>query len=390
MSGLRDVHAQFADQDAQVLGVSMDNLETQTKFAESLTLPFPLLADPEGVAAKAYGVANPAGYANRVTFVIGKDGKVAKVIEGKDAIDPSAAELARGLDEVEKATTPGPPTARERDYVAAVRAFYAGADHLDHRARSVAFAGAMEQVHARYPADQEAAIFYGLALLGTASPADKTYTVQKKAADVLNAVLPSAPDHPGIAHYVIHSFDYPPLAELALPAARAYARIAPSAPHALHMPSHIFTRLGLWDESIAGNLASAEAARRVVARLHPGATSFDELHALDYLEDAYLQEGRDAEADGGRQQIGRVGTLDSPNFAAAYALAAVPARHALERRDWATAAALTLAPSSFPWAQFPHTEAIGVFTRAVGAARQSDPPAPPIAAPRPPGIDDRP
>jgi hypothetical protein len=285
---------------------------------------------------------------------------------------PSAAELARGLEEAEKAATPGPPTARERDYVAAVKAFYAGSDHLDHLARSVAFARAMEQVHRRYPADKEAAIFYGLALLGMASPADKTYAVQKEAADVLNRVLPSAPDHPGIAHYVIHSFDYPALAELALPAARAYARIAPSAPHALHMPSHIFTRLGLWDESIAGNLASAEAARRMVARLHPGATAFDELHALDYLEYAYLQTGRDAEASGVLQQVKKVATLDASNFAAAYALAAVPARHALERRDWAAAASLTLAPSSFPWSRFPHTEGIIQFARAVGAARRSD------------------
>src|SRR5205085_9073226 len=129
--------------------------------------------------------------------------------------------------------------------------------------------------------------------------------------------LPSAPDHPGIAHYVIHSFDYPPLAELALPAARAYAKIAPSAPHALHMPSHIFTRLGLWDESIEANLASAEAARRMVAR-HPGATAFDELHALDYLEYAYLQAGRDADATAVLDRIRKVDALDVPNFAAAY------------------------------------------------------------------------
>ena len=143
------------------------------------------------------------------------------------------------------------------------------------------------------------------------------------------------------------------------------------------------------DESIAGNLASAEAARRVVARLHPGATAFDELHALDYLEYAYLQEGRDAEAEGVRQQVGRVATLDVSNFAAAYALAAVPARHALERRDWAQAAALTLAPSTFPWAQFPHTEAIVVFARAVGAARQSDLPAARVAISRLQEIEDR-
>jgi tetratricopeptide (TPR) repeat protein len=285
---------------------------------------------------------------------------------------PSPAELARGLAEVQKARTPGPPTARERDYVAAVAAFYTDADRLDHPTRMLAFAGAMDQVRARNPKDTEAQIFYALALLGTASLTDKTYAAQKQAAEVLNPILPSAPDHPGIAHYVIHSFDYPPLAELALPAARAYARIAPSAPHALHMPSHIFTRLGLWDESIEANLASAEAARRTVARNHPGATAFDELHALDYLEYAYLQAGRDAEATGVVEKVRKVDTLDAQNFAAAYALAAVPARHALERRDWAEAATVTLGPASFPWARFPHTEAIGEFARAVGAARQGD------------------
>jgi hypothetical protein len=285
---------------------------------------------------------------------------------------PSAAELARGLEEVRKAQTPGPPTAREKDYVAAVAAFYEDSGRLDHAARAQAFARAMAQVHARYPQDKEAAIFYGLALLGTAAPTDKTYAVQKQAAEVLNAVLPSAPDHPGIAHYVIHSFDYPPLAELALPAARAYAKIAPSAPHALHMPSHIFTRLALWDESIAGNLASAEAARRFAAKYHPGATAFDELHALDYLEYAYLQTGRDAEARGVVDRLRAVKDLDVPNFAAAYALAAAPARYALERRDWAAAAALEITPASFPWARFPHTEAIVHYARALGAARNGD------------------
>jgi len=285
---------------------------------------------------------------------------------------PSAAELARGQAEIATAKTLAPPTPRERDYIAAVEAFYEGADHLDHATRMQAFARGMDQVRARNPKDREAAIFYALALLGTASPTDKTYAVQKEAAAVLNAILPSAPDHPGIAHYVIHSFDYPPLAELALPAARAYAKIAPSAPHALHMPSHIFTRLGLWDESIAGNLASAEAARGQVQRYHPGATAFDELHALDYLEYAYLQAGRDAEAAEVLARVRRVDALDDANFAAAYALAAVPARHALERGDWAEAAGLTVAPASFPWARFPHAEAIVEFARALGAARAGD------------------
>jgi tetratricopeptide (TPR) repeat protein len=282
---------------------------------------------------------------------------------------PSPAQLARGAEEVRKAQTPGPRTARERDYVTAVEAFYLAGDQVELAARSAAFARAMEQVAIRNPTDREASIFYALALLGTASPADKTYAVQKQAAAILNRVLPEEPDHPGVAHYLIHSLDYPPLAELGLPAARAYAKIAPSAPHALHMPSHIFTRLGLWDESIEANLASAEAARRVMAASHPGATAFDELHALDYLEYAYLQEGRDADATHVLEQVRKVEALDVPQFAAAYALAAVPARHALERHDWAEAVALTVRPASFPWARFAYAEALIHFARAVGGAR---------------------
>jgi len=288
---------------------------------------------------------------------------------------PSAAELARGLAEIQKAKTPGPPTARERDYVAAAESFFADSDRADHPTRAARFARAMEQVQARYPDDKEAAIFHALGLLGTAAPSDKTHAPERQAAEILNGVLAQMPDHPGVAHYLIHSFDYPDLAELALPAARAYAKIAPSAPHALHMPSHIFTRLGLWDESIDANLAAAEAARRVVARLHPGATAFDELHALDYLEYAYLQAGRDAEATRVVEKVRGVAALDVSNFAAAYALAAVPARHALERRDWAAAAALTVGPASFPWPRFGHAEAITHYARALGAARRNDLPA---------------
>ena len=288
---------------------------------------------------------------------------------------PSAAELARGLAEIQKAKTPGPPTARERDYVVAAESFFADSDRADHPTRAARFARAMEQVQARYPDDKEAAIFHALGLLGTAAPSDKTHAPERQAAEILNGVLAQMPDHPGVAHYLIHSFDYPDLAELALPAARAYAKIAPSAPHALHMPSHIFTRLGLWDESIDANLAAAEAARRVVARLHPGATAFDELHALDYLEYAYLQAGRDAEATRVVEKVRGVAALDVSNFAAAYALAAVPARHALERRDWAAAAALTVGPASFPWPRFGHAEAITHYARALGAARRNDLPA---------------
>ncbi len=285
---------------------------------------------------------------------------------------PTPAELARGREAVEKAKAAHARTAREEAYVAAVAAYYQDSERLDHATRSLAFERAMEQVAARHPEDQEAQIFYALALLGNGPPSDKTYARQKQAAVILNRVLPQAPEHPGVAHYLIHSFDYPPLASLALPAARAYSGIAPSAPHALHMPSHIFTRLGLWDESIQSNLASAASAREHVARAHPGTTAFDELHALDYLAYAYLQEGQDAKARAVAQQVAAVETLDVPQFAAAYALLAVPARDALERGQWKEAAALEVRPLSFPWARFPYAEAITHFARAIGGARGGD------------------
>jgi tetratricopeptide (TPR) repeat protein len=286
---------------------------------------------------------------------------------------PTPAEVKRGQEAVAKARAAGAKTERERDYIAAIETFFRDAQSVDHRTRALAYEKAMEGVSARYPDDREAAIFHALALLGTASPADKTYAKQKQAGEILNRVLPAQPDHPGVAHYLIHSFDYPELAELALPAARSYSKIAESSPHALHMPSHIFVRLGLWDDSIRGNEESAAAARAHVEKAQPGATSFDELHAIDYLTYSFLQEGRDAEARTMVERVRKVDKLDNANFAAAYALAAVPARYALERGRWAEAAALEVAPASFPWASFPYAEAITYFARAVGAARSGDP-----------------
>jgi tetratricopeptide (TPR) repeat protein len=292
---------------------------------------------------------------------------------GNPAAAPSPAELTRGSEAIQKAKAIGGKTQRERDYIAAVEAFYTDAGGYPERA--LAFERGMEAVHRNHPKDKEATIFYSLALLGTAPLTDKTYAKQKKAAELLNAVLPETPDHPGVAHYLIHSFDYPELATLALPAARAYAKIAPSAPHALHMPSHIFIRLGLWDDSIESNLASAETARAHVAKTGPagpGAGSFDELHALDYLAYAYLQKGQDEKANGVLDRMKAVQTLDVPNFAAAYAMAAVPARYALERRRWSEAAALTVPPAPFPWSRFSYAEALVHFAKAVGSARAKD------------------
>src|SRR5437660_8992954 len=172
---------------------------------------------------------------------------------------------------------------------------------------------------------------------------------------------------------MIHSFDYPELAELALPAARAYAKIAPSAPHALHMPSHIFTRLGMWKESIDSNIASRQTAQSWLAKSgQAGATAFDALHAMDYLEYAYLQTGQDAKAQELVDDVAKVTSFDVPQFAAGYALAAVPGRHARERRAWKEAAALTPQPATFPWAKYPYAEAIVHFARAVGGARTGD------------------
>lgn len=283
--------------------------------------------------------------------------------------EPSPAELAKGREAVEKAKAAKPPTERERDYIDAVGAFFQDPGAGGYPARALAFEQAMERVHRRHPDDREAGIFYGLALLGNAPPSDKTYARQKKAAEILNKILPDAPEHPGIAHYIIHSFDYPELAALALPAANAYSKIAPSAPHALHMPSHIFTRLALWDQSIESNLASAQSGRRYVERTQPGAANYEELHALDYLAYAYLQGARDREARGILDKILAVERVDVERFSGSYALAAVPARFALERRQWSDAAALTVRPSSFPWQKFPYAEALTHFTRAVGGAR---------------------
>lgn len=285
---------------------------------------------------------------------------------------PSAEDLKKGAAAVVHAKSVKAKTERERDYIAAIGAFYWDAGKLSHRERALAWRNAMRQLSAKYSQDSEAAIFFALALIATAPAGDKTYADQKQAAEILNGILPDQPDHPGITHYLIHSYDSPALAIFALPAARSYARIAPASAHALHMPSHIFTRLGLWQESIDSNLASAAAAKDYVAKTLPGATSQDQLHAMDYLEYAYLQTCRDTEAKQVVEDAAAISKLDQQVFQAAYALAAIPARYALERRRWSAAAELAVGPAWFPWAQFQFAEAITHFARAIGAARSGN------------------
>jgi hypothetical protein len=285
---------------------------------------------------------------------------------------PSEASLKTGAAAVEKARSIGVKTDRERDYIEAIGAFYRDWGTSDHRARSIAYENAMEQIHLRYPDDLEAAVFYALALDATALPTDKTYANQRKAAAILEKAQSAEPDHPGIAHYLIHSYDSAALAEQGLPAARRYAAIAPAVPHALHMPSHIFTRLGLWQESIASNEAAHERARSYAEESGgPGAFDGETLHTMDYLEYAYLQTAQDAAA---KRVVDELGTLrKGPSMlVAAYAIAAIPARYALERRSWSEAASLAMPDIPFAWERFPWAEALNAFTRALGAARTGD------------------
>jgi tetratricopeptide (TPR) repeat protein len=282
---------------------------------------------------------------------------------------PTPDEFKTGSEAAGKALATGAKTDREKAFIHAIHTFYSGADKLDHRARMLAYEKEMAELASAHPKDREAAIFDALAILGTADLKDKTYEQQKRAAAILNRVLPEEPEHPGVAHYLIHSFDYPELAELALPAARVYAKLAPGSPHALHMPSHIFTRLGLWDESIASNIDSRDKAANYVAKVMPGAAAFDELHAIDYLVYAYLQQGKLAEAKKLVDRVAAVKKLDNPsNFAAAYAIGAVPGRYALERREWKEAAMLTV-PPVIDWSKTPYAEANIHYARAIGAAR---------------------
>jgi hypothetical protein len=285
---------------------------------------------------------------------------------------PDAAALERGGAAARTAERLGGRTERERAYVAAINAFYRDADRLDHRTRSAAYEAAMAGLHAAHPDDREATVFYALAVRANAPPSDKTYARQHAAAELLNAVFREEPDHPGVAHYLIHSYDHPGLARLALDAARRYARIAPAVPHALHMPSHIFIRLGLWHEAIEANLATAAAARDLEIRKGLTIARFERLHALDYLAYSYLQLN---DRPGAERVLAEVAAVRDapPVLQSAYALAAVPARYALERRDWKAAAALRPAPAGFAWDRYPAAEAVSVFARALGAARSGDP-----------------
>jgi hypothetical protein len=281
--------------------------------------------------------------------------------------------LKAGAEAVEKALAAGPKTEREKDYIVAIAAFYRDSDKLDHQTRAVAYEKAMEQVYLRYPEDREAAVFYGLALNASALPTDKTYANQRKAAEILNKVWAEQPNHPGVVHYLIHSDDSAQFAAAGLDAAICYSKIAPDVPHALHMPSHIFTRLGMWQQSIDSNRA-AHAAAVAYVRKKLGPESFDTetVHTMDYLEYAYLQTAQDRRAKEVVDELTNFRQSAAPNLPTAYAVAAIPVRFALERRDWHAAASLSAPAIGFPLERFPWAEAMLSFARSLGAAQTGD------------------
>src|SRR5947209_1835955 len=276
------------------------------------------------------------------------------------------SQLQAGRESAERGKTAGAKTERERAYLAAVGKLYSDYENTLQRARLIAYRDAMHEVAAKYPEDHEAQIFYALAITASEDPADKTYAGRLKAGAILEKLFEQEPEHPGLAHYIIHTYDVPALAGRALVAARRYAEIAPDAPHALHMPSHTFTRTGYWQESIDTNIAAAAAARR-------DAQTAEELHATDYEIYAYLQTGQDQAARQIVDSLPEITSRFDPKVvlsgaagpaAGYFALAAIPARYALERKDWKQAAQLAVRETPFP-----HTDAMTWFARGLGAAR---------------------
>jgi tetratricopeptide (TPR) repeat protein len=274
---------------------------------------------------------------------------------------PPVGNLPLGLAAIEKGKAIGAKTQRERDFINALAAFYTDFDKVDHRTRVLAYLKAMEGVAQAYPNDDEAQILYAIELNVAAPPSDKTYAMQLKGAAILEPIFLRQPRHPGVAHYLIHLYDTPALAERGLDAAKRYSQIAPAAPHAQHMPSHIFTRVGYWKESIGSNTEAARAAKA-------SNEGHDQLHAMDYLVYAYLQTGQDAKAQAVLEEMRGIGGFTETFIAGPYALAVSPARYAIERGDWNAAAQLAVRPS--PSA---HVEAMTHFARAFGAARSGKP-----------------
>ena len=284
---------------------------------------------------------------------------------------PLDEEMQKGAKAIAIAQKLPHSSAIETDYINAIALFYKDWTSSTHTARGLEYKKAMEGIYQKYPGDKEVAIFYALSLVSVAEATDKTYSNQKKAASILQNLYPGQPNHPGIVHYIIHSYDTPELAVLALPAARKYASIAPSSAHAQHMPSHIFTRLGLWEESVQSNIAAAASAKCYAEGMGIKGHWDEELHAIDYLVYAHLQKGENKLA---KQQVDYLKSFTEVypvNFKVLYAFAASPSRYYLENKLWKDASAMELQPG-FPWEKYPWQKAIVHFTRLLGAVHTGD------------------
>jgi hypothetical protein len=269
--------------------------------------------------------------------------------------------LEKGWNLVQQAKALGAKTPREQAYISAAEAFYRDADKRDQSQRLRAYTDALERIYINHPDDLEAEVFYGYAVTALAPPTDKTYAYQLTGAAILENAFARNPNHPGAAHYLIHAYDHTPIAARGLAAARRYPTIAPAAPHALQIPSHIFARLGLWQESIDANRAASKVD-----------DLFWKFLAMDFLLHSYLQTGQDHAAKTVLDQLTAIETINTQHVNIAYVLADMPARYAVERRQWDEAAALTLPRREYPWPQYPQVEAVLVFVHALGAARAGD------------------
>ena len=279
----------------------------------------------------------------------------------------SSKSLERGEKLLEVAQTLTPNNEREKDYIDAVTVYFNDWQNLDTKTRKLNYESKMEELYNKYPGDVETAVFYSLAVLATADLNDKSYIKQKKSGKILEKLFETNPNHPGIAHYIIHNYDSPELAHLALNTARKYAVIAPASAHAQHMPSHIFTRLGLWNESIKSNIDSANSAVCYAESVNPNANWVSEIHALDYLVYAYLQMGDNVRAQSEMNKMNEIKEVfPSDHFASAYALIAVPSRLAVENKDWELATELELPKTNLDWDKAPWPKAMLHFSRALG------------------------
>lgn len=334
----------------------------QEQFNQAVAMLHSFWYDEAGKMFRQVTVTDPA-------CVMGYWGIAMSLYHQLWATPPAAAELQKGREALQQAEKRVIKTEREKAYLAAVASLYQGDEKADYGARKIAYQNAMEQVWMQNPDDREAAVFYALALISTAAPKDKTYAKQKKALSLLQKVLEREPGHPGVAHYIIHGSDYPGLAGLGLSAAQTYAKIAPAVPHALHMPSHIFIRLGQWPEAAQSNLAAYHAAKDYARKNAVNGTWDQQFHFMDYMMYAYLQTGETEKAREIVQELRGIQKAQPENTTSAYAFAAIPARYALERGEWHEAAGLTVSPAAFPWNQFGWCEAITHFARGLGAAR---------------------